>query len=208
MSAIKGTEPGRLHVTGPGGLDAARFARWYRERTLSAWDGLDLAAVKRLALEARRCERQGRTIWVVGNGGSAATASHLACDLSKTSHVKGRRRIKCVCLNDNAATLTAIANDLGFRSVFSHQLEALAERGDLVVLVSGSGNSPNLLAAAEAARKAGATTAALLGFDGGALKRAVDFHVLVSSDQYGIIEDAHMAIGHIVTFWLKQRRVP
>ena len=206
--AIKGTKPGGTHVTGPGGLAVGEFARWYRARTLAVWNNLDLVAVERLAIEVQRCERERRTVWVMGNGGSASTASHLACDLSKTAHVKGRARIKCVSLNDNAAYMTAVGNDLSYDKVFAHQLEGLVERGDLVILVTGSGNSSNMLAAAAVAKKAGAVTAGLLGFDGGALKKAVDFCVLVSSDQYGVIEDVHMAVGHVVTFWLKQRRSP
>jgi D-sedoheptulose 7-phosphate isomerase len=161
--------------------------------------------VARLAGEVERCEREGRSIWVMGNGGSAATASHLATDLSKTAYVKGRKRIKCVCLNDNAAYMTAIGNDLSFDETFSYQLEGLVSKGDLVILITGSGNSKNVLAAAAVSRRAGARTAALLGFDGGVLKKAVDLVVLVPSDQYGVIEDAHMAVGHMITFWLKQR---
>ena len=203
---IKGTKPGATHVTGPGGKSAAQFTRWYRERTLAAWGVLDEDAVERLATEVERCEREGRSIWVMGNGGSAATASHLATDLSKTAYVKGGKRIKCVCLNDNAAYMTAIGNDLSFDETFSFQLEGLVEEGDLVILVTGSGNSKNVLAAASVAKRAGATTAALLGFDGGALRKTADISVLVASDQYGIIEDVHMAVGHAVTFWLKQRR--
>lgn len=208
MSAanIKGTKPGATHVTGPGGLSAGDFARWYRDRELDFWKTLDLAAVERLANEVERCEREGRTIWVMGNGGSASTASHLATDLSKTAYVKGRKRIKCISLNDNAAYMTAVGNDHHFDEVFSHQLEALVEPKDLVILITGSGNSANILGAAAVAKKAGAVSVALLGFDGGACKKAVDFHLLVLSDQYGVIEDAHMAIGHVVAFWLKQRR--
>lgn len=208
MSAanIKGTKPGATHVTGPGGLSAGDFARWYRDRELEFWKTLDLAAVERLANEVERCERDGRTIWVMGNGGSAATASHLATDLSKTAYVKGRKRIKCIALNDNAAYMTAIGNDLKYDEVFSYQLEGLVAKDDLVILITGSGNSANILAAAGVAKKAGAVSVAMLGFDGGACKKAVDFHILVPSDQYGVIEDAHMAVGHVVAFWLKQRK--
>ena len=205
---IRGTKPGQTHQTGPGGRSASVFARWYREQSLAVWSGLDLAAIERLAYEIQRCEREGRAIFVMGNGGSAATASHLATDLSKTAYVEGRKRIKCVSLNDNAAYMTAIGNDLSFDHTFSFQLEGLIRKGDLVILISGSGNSKNLMQAAFCAKKARAVTAALLGFDGGALKRMVDIAVLVASDQYGVIEDVHMAIGHIVTFWLKQRRRP
>lgn len=204
--SIKGTKPGQTHVTGPGGLSAADFARWYRDQSLAVWKGLDLPAVERLSAEVERCEREGRTVWVMGNGGSASTASHLAFDLSKTAHVQGRPRLKCVSLAENVAYLTALGNDLKYDAIFSFQLAGLVEPGDLVVLITGSGNSQNLLEAARVAREAGAVTAALLGFDGGALKSRVDFHVLADSDQYGVIEDIHMAIGHVVTFWLKQRR--
>ena len=203
---IKGTKPGRTHVTGPGGLSAGDFARWYRHRTAAVWESLDLEAVERLAREVERCEKKGKTIWVMGNGGSAATASHLATDLSKTAYVKGRKRIKCVSLSDNTAYITAIGNDLSFEEIFSAQLEGLLQKDDLVILVTGSGNSPNILAAAAVAKRARAKSAALLGFNGGRLLRTVDIPILVESDQYGVIEDLHMAIGHMVTFWLKQRR--
>jgi D-sedoheptulose 7-phosphate isomerase len=200
------TKPGGTHVTGPGGQSASGFAAWYKDVALKCWQSLDLKAVERLSLEIERCEREGSTIWVMGNGGSAATASHLATDLSKTAYVKGRKRIKCVCLNDNAAYMTAIGNDLSFDSVFSEQLEGLIAPKDLVVLITGSGNSPNLLAAAAVAKKNGAVTASLLGFDGGKLKGQSDFYVLVDSDQYGVIEDFHMSVGHMAAFWLKQRK--
>lgn len=203
---IKGTRPGATHATGPGGQTAAAFARWYRDEARGCWDSLDLAAVEKLALEIERCEREGRTIWTMGNGGSAATASHLATDLSKTAYVQGRPRIKCVCLNDNTAYMTAIANDHHFDRVFADQLAGLVQKDDLVILITGSGNSPNLLEAARVAKAEGAVVSAMLGFDGGKLRGAVDFHVLVASDQYGVIEDFHMAIGHMAAFWLKQRR--
>ncbi|MBI4423770.1 MAG: SIS domain-containing protein [Elusimicrobia bacterium] len=202
---LKGTRPGQTHVTGPGGLDPGAFAGWYRERSLEQWNALDVAAVARLAEAVARAERDGRQVLVMGNGGSAATASHIATDWCKTASVPGRRQVKCLSLADNASFITAIGNDLSFDDIFSRQLENILERGDLVVLVSGSGNSPNLLKAAACARSRGAKTAALLGFDGGKLRGAVDLPVLVASDQYGVIEDLHLAIGHIVTFFLKQR---
>ncbi|MBI4345226.1 MAG: SIS domain-containing protein [Elusimicrobia bacterium] len=202
---MKGTKPGATHVTGPGGLDAAGFARWYRDRTLEQWSALDVEGVGRLAAWIVESEKKGRTVYVMGNGGSAATASHIATDLSKTAHVAGRPPIKCVSLADNVPFITAIGNDLSFDDIFSRQLENLLGAGDVVLLISGSGNSPNLLKAAALARSRGAKTAALLGFDGGKLKGAVDLALLVSSDQYGVIEDLHMSIGHILTFFLKQR---
>jgi D-sedoheptulose 7-phosphate isomerase len=184
------------------------FFRWYREQELAAWQRLDLAEVARLAAEVERCERQGRNVWVMGNGGSVSTAQHFAADLSKTTWVKDRPRIKSLCLSENCALLTAIGNDQSFEDIFAFQVEALVGRQDLVILISGSGNSPNLVAAASAARKAGAVVAGLLGFDGGHLAALVDVRVLVAADQYGVIEDMHLAIAHAVSFWLKQRRTP
>lgn len=192
-------------MTGPGGLDAAGFARWYRDRTLEQWNALDLEGVGLLAAWIVEAQKQGRAVYVMGNGGSAATASHIATDLSKTAHVAGRAPIKCVSLADNVPFITAIGNDMSFDDIFSRQLENLLGAGDVVLLISGSGNSPNLIKAAALARSKGAKTAALLGFDGGKLKGAVDLALRISSDQYGVIEDLHMSVGHILTFYLKQR---
>lgn len=200
----RGTRPGGFHLTGPGGLDAAGFAGWYKGHSLAQWEALDLNAVARLADLVVSTRAKGKRIWTMGNGGSAATASHIAADFSKTAAVPGRAPVQCVSLSDNVAYLTAIGNDLSFDSIFSRQLENFLGRGDLVLLVSGSGNSPNLIKAARLAKTRGATTASLLGFDGGKLKAISDLVVLVPSEQYGVIEDIHMAIGHIITFYLKQ----
>lgn len=202
---IKGTRPGATHVVGPGKQGAAEFAGWYRDRSGEAWDGLDIDAVAALAAEVVRAQEGGRAIYVMGNGGSAATASHLATDLCKTAANGRDPLVKCLALNDNVSFMTAISNDLSYDEVFSRQLQNFVKKGDLVILVTGSGNSTNLLRAAALARKAGAKTAALLGFDGGKLMPKVDIPILVKSDQYGVIEDLHMSIGHIVAFYLKQR---
>jgi D-sedoheptulose 7-phosphate isomerase len=102
--------------------------------------------------------------------------------------------------------MTAIGNDLSFDETFSRQLENVTGRGDLVLLISGSGNSPNLLRAAKTARAKGAKVVSLLGFDGGKLKALSDEFLLVPSDQYGVVEDLHMAIAHVLTFYLKQKK--
>lgn len=208
MSAKKlsGTKPGAKHVTGPGGQSAEKFAKWYQGESLAAWKSLDLDSVGSLAHAIEAAHNEGGTVYVMGNGGSAATASHLAVDLSKTACVPGRNLIKCVCLNDNIPTLTAVSNDISFEQVFSHQIDALVEPGDLVLLISGSGNSPNLIAAVEAARRCDAAVASMVGFDGGKLKGLSDVVVHVRSEQYGVIEDLHMSVGHSVAFWLKQRK--
>jgi D-sedoheptulose 7-phosphate isomerase len=203
---IRGTEPGATHVTGPGGLDAKGFARWYRERTLEQWNALDLDALSRVAAVLEEAQAKGRFIWVCGNGGSAATAAHVGCDFGKTAARAGAKALKAVSLSDNTAFMTAIGNDLSFHETFSRQLENVAAAGDVVILISGSGNSPNMLRAASLARTRGAKVVGLLGFDGGGLRALCDEALLIPSDQYGVIEDMHMAAAHILTFYLKQKR--
>lgn len=206
MRKIRGTKPGATHVTGPGGLDVKAFARWYRERSIEQWNRLDLDALARVAAVVERAQSAGRFVWVCGNGGSAASAAHVGCDFGKTASRKGAKPLKCVSLSDNTAFMTAIGNDLSFDETFSRQLENVVAENDVVVLISGSGNSGNLVAAARLARRRGAKVVSLLGFDGGRLKALSDEILLIPSDQYGVIEDLHMSVAHILTFYLKQRR--
>jgi phosphoheptose isomerase len=202
---MRSTRPGGYHALGPGGLGVKEFASWYRRQSVEQWEKLDLSALERIARLVEAAHSAGRFIWVCGNGGSAATSAHVGCDFGKTAAVKGRKPLKTVSLCDNTAFMTAIGNDLSFDETFSRQIETVAGRGDLVLLISGSGNSPNLLRAANAARAKGAKVASLLGFDGGKLKALSDEFLLVPSDQYGVIEDMHMSIAHILTFYLKQK---
>lgn len=206
MKKIRGTKPGATHVTGPGALDIKDFASWYRERTIEQWNRLDLAALAKIAAVVERAQAAGRFIWVCGNGGSAASAAHVGCDFGKTASRKGAKPLKCVSLADNTAYMTAIGNDLSFDETFSRQLENVVAKDDVVLLISGSGNSGNLVAAAKLARRCGARVVSLLGFDGGRLKGLSDEVLLIPSDQYGVIEDMHMSIAHVLTFYLKQRR--
>lgn len=203
--ALKGTKPGATHVTGPGGLDVKDFARWYRERALEQWRDLDLDALARIAALVEEARERGRFVWVCGNGGSAATSAHVGCDFGKTAAAAGAKPLKAVSLADNTAFMTAIGNDLSFEKTFSRQLENVVGAGDVVILVTGSGNSPNLIEAARVARARGAKVVGLLGFDGGKLKALCDEALLVASDQYGVIEDLHMSVAHILTFYLKQK---
>lgn len=204
--AVKGTKPGATHVLGPGGLGAEDFARWYRDRVLEQWHGLDLGAVARIAAVLEKAQEQGRFIWVCGNGGSASISSHVGCDLGKTASKPGAKPLKAVSVADNVAFLTATANDLSFDQAFSRQLENVVAKDDVVLLISGSGNSPNVLRAAELAKARGAKVVGLLGFDGGKLAPLCDESLLIPSDQYGVIEDLHQSIAHVLTFYLKQKK--
>jgi D-sedoheptulose 7-phosphate isomerase len=192
--------------TGPGGLAPREFAQWYRDHEIEKWHELDLDVIAKIAKALERAERTGKQVFVMGNGGSAASASHIATDWAKTAQRNGKRLLRCMSLNDNVPLMTAIANDLGYEDVFVRQLENYLGRGDIVVLISGSGNSPNVVKAATFATKKGALTIGMTGFSGGKLRRLVDICLHVDSDQYGVIEDLHMAAGSLLAFYLKQRR--
>lgn len=143
----------------------------------------------------------GATVYIAGNGGSAASASHWANDLGKAAKRSGRAPIRVLSLSDNTSWFTALGNDEGYDSVFAGQLDNFAQRGDVLVVISASGNSPNLLRAVNVAKERGATTLGLLGFDGGKLKTMVDDVVWVPTEAgaYELVEDAHAAICHILT---------
>jgi len=192
--------------TGPGGLPIREFAKWYRDQELRQWQALDLNVLEKIAKALEKAEQTGRQVFVMGNGGSAATASHIATDWCKTAERKGKPLLRCLSLNDNVPFMTAIANDLGYDEVFARQLENYIKRGDVVVIISGSGNSPNAIKAATFAKSKGAVTIGMTGFTGGKLRALVDVCFHVDSDQYGVIEDMHMAAGSILAFYLKQRK--
>ncbi len=172
--------------------------------TVDQLDPSVLAAIVDVFLRARA---EGRQILIVGNGGSASAASHMACDLGKSAiddTSPHAARFRTLSLADNVALMTAIANDLSFEEVFREQLKIVMRNGDVVVFISASGNSPNLLRAHEYARTRGGTTIALLGFGGGKLAALVDHALVVSSRNYGISEDFHLTVMHILTQHLRR----
>jgi D-sedoheptulose 7-phosphate isomerase len=144
---------------------------------------------------------RGATIFVAGNGGSAAIASHWVNDLGKATKRSGRAPMRVMSLSDNISWLTALANDEGYERVFAGQLENFGQSGDVLIVISASGNSPNLVAAVKLARDRGMTTAAMLGFDGGALKNQVDKYLWLptATGAYGLVESAHTLLCHVLT---------
>lgn len=167
---------------------------------------LDLDALERAIETIRLARVRENTIFVAGNGGSASTASHWVNDLCKATRVRGAPPVRMISLNDNISWLTALANDEGYERVFAGQLETLARPGDLLLVISASGNSANLLRAVETARARGVGSLAFLGFDGGLLRDAVDDYVLIPTESgaYGLVESGHSLIGHILTVCLVQ----
>jgi len=140
----------------------------------------------------------------MGNGGSASTASHFACDLGKGTICEGKPRFRVVSLNDNMPLITALSNDFGYERVFIEQLMNLVSPDDLVISITGSGNSPNILKAVEYAKKQGAKTIGLIGFGGGKLQEIVDEHITVSNTNYGQVEDIHLILAHALSQYFKE----
>ncbi len=149
---------------------------------------------------------RGATVYVAGNGGSASIADHTACDISKGTHADGHGPIRTVSLASNAAMITAIANDVSYDQIYRKQLEFYLREGDVVLLVSASGNSPNVVEACRYARKQCAPTIAFVGFEGGELKRIADHVVHVEVDNYGMAEDTHQSIMHVLSQYIAHMR--
>ena len=145
--------------------------------------------------EARLSDRQ---VFIMGNGGSAATASHFACDLGKGTLLPGRPRFRVIALTDNMPLFSALANDYGYHRVFAEQLASLVRPGDVVIGISGSGNSANVVNALLFAQKVAATTIGMTGFDGGNVKRLVDVCIHVPNDCIEQVEDVHLLLEHLI----------
>ncbi len=151
------------------------------------------------------CYRRGSTVFILGNGGSAATASHFACDLAKGTQVRGLPAFRVISLNDNVPLMSAWANDTNYDRIFAEQLSTLVRAGDLVIAISASGNSPNVLAAARMAHRVGAITLAFTGKDGGKLSRLADFAIYIPSPSIEQVEDAHLVIAHSLCVVLREQ---
>lgn len=147
----------------------------------------------------------GSTVFTLGNGGSAATASHFMCDLAKGTIIPGRPRFRVVALTDNVPLMTAWGNDSSYENIFAEQLRGLMGRGDVVVAISGSGNSPNVLRAVELAHQMGGITIGFSGFAGGQLSTLVDVPVVAPNDCMEQIEDVHMTLCHLICTVLRER---
>jgi D-sedoheptulose 7-phosphate isomerase len=174
-------------------------ARQYFEELQQVVVGLPHAAINQIADTLVKANEIGRTVYLFGNGGSAALASHLACDLAKgTAYCNGGKRFRALALTDNLPTLTAWANDAGYEDVFSEQLRNFVQPHDVAFAISGSGNSKNVLNALQVAREAGATTVGFSGFQGGEMKSLCDLCVVVPSHNMQIIEDLHLSMAHAI----------
>lgn len=181
------------------------FSDRYLKQFAAAILELDRSALAQMLSVLERARAGGHTVFIAGNGGSAAVANHFECDASKGTFVDGASPLRSRSLVANTSVLTALANDLGYEHVFSKQLDYYARPGDVLILVSSSGSSPNVVEACHAAKAKGLTTMALVGFRGGALKTLADVVLHVPIENYGIVEDAHQAVVHLLTQFMKQR---
>ncbi len=162
------------------------------------------APVTAIMRALNRARQEGRTVFLIGNGGSAALASHLATDLSKLPVRPGLPRMRALGLAANIPLLTAWANDTAYENVFSEQLENLMRPGDVLVAISGSGCSPNIIKAVQCARELGGLTIGLTGFDGGRLKDTAELCLIVPSDSMQQVEDAHLVLAHAIMTGLRK----
>jgi D-sedoheptulose 7-phosphate isomerase len=183
--------------------DPVAFSVAYLDYLQSVLRRLDVREISRFIAALLDARERAASIFFIGNGGSAATASHFANDLAVGTQ-SDAKPFRAVSLTDNVAILTALGNDFGYDQIFVRQLRVMGRRGDMLVGISASGNSPNLLRAFEYARDAGIRTLAITGFDGGKLKGLADagIHVPTEPKEYGPAEDAHMVLDHLISAYL------
>ncbi|MEX1367233.1 MAG: SIS domain-containing protein [Nannocystaceae bacterium] len=178
----------------------------YYRRFTEVLSSFDRDNLERVAEIFETVANAGGTLWVAGNGGSAAISDHTVCDTTKGTHVDGHAPIRSVSLASNGPMLTAIGNDIAYAEVFRQQLKYYLQPGDAVLVVSSSGNSPNVVNACQYAKEQGVPTIAFVGFSGGKLKDLADCVLHVPIDNYGIVEDTHQSFIHVLTQYLKHTR--
>ncbi|OGH16346.1 MAG: hypothetical protein A3C30_03135 [Candidatus Levybacteria bacterium RIFCSPHIGHO2_02_FULL_40_18] len=180
------------------------ITKGYFTELKTALDKVKISDIEKVAEILLEAYKNDKTIFIFGNGGAAATASHIACDLGKGTltnvYDHTEKRLKVVSLTDNIPIMTAYANDLSYDDMFVQQLHSLLNSGDIVIGISGSGNTPNVIKAFMYAKQCGATTVGFLGYHSGGKARAfVDYDITIKSSNYGVIEDIHMSLGHALT---------
>lgn len=184
-------------------MDFTKEINEYYEREKAAIDSLDREEISKAMTALLEAYDRGATVYVFGNGGSSATASHMVCDFNKGTCYDLETKFKFVCLNDNTPILMAIANDDSFENVFVYQLKDRLKADDLVLAISGSGNSHNVVKAVEYAKSVGAKVISMTGYSGGKIAKMADYRLHVPVDDMQITEDLHMGFDHMIMqiFW-------
>lgn len=181
------------------------FATNYKQELLSAIDAIPLDRVQTAIDWIQEALNEGRQIFTCGNGGSASTASHFICDMVKGASYNRDKRFRMMALTDSLPTITAYSNDVSYDIVFVEQLKNFARPGDILISISGSGNSPNVLRAAEYANSIGVKTIGLTGRDGGQLGKLSQLEINVGHPHMGRIEDGHMIVCHMIAYYFMEQ---
>jgi len=184
------------------------FPARYKSDLLQAIEALDVDAVDQAIQVLGQARDENRHIFVCGNGGSASTASHFACDMVKGASFGRKSRFRIMALTDSLPTLTAYSNDVSYDCVFAEQLKNFAQPGDVLIAISGSGNSPNVLRAMEYANSLGCRTIALTGRDGGKLAPLAEINIQAKIPHMGRIEDLHMIVSHMIAYHFMDTEKP
>jgi D-sedoheptulose 7-phosphate isomerase len=201
----------KTHKTNNIHLDSKDFINGYILEVTRCLASLDKDAIQMAIDILVNTYKKDKKVFILGNGGSASTASHMACDLGKGTlqriYDNTEKRLRVISLTDNVALMTALANDLSFEEVFVQQLRNLIEKDDIVIAISGSGNSVNVIKAVEYAKSCGAITIGFLGFKtGGKLGSIVDHAIIVDSNHYGPIEDIQVVLNHMIASWIAKTK--
>lgn len=179
-------------------MDLMKEVQNYIEKLSDTVKKLSKTEIENFYTVLLNCYEAGKKVIIFGNGGSASTASHIVADLNKGVSMGLEKRFKVICLNDNVPTMLAYANDLSYNDVFVEQIKNFLEYGDVVVGISGSGNSENVIKAIEYANKSGAVTVGITGYDGGKLKKIAKYSINANVNDMQISEDIHLIVGHII----------
>jgi len=180
------------------------FIKSYLDDNIRLLSSIDLEAVAKAITIFKQARDDGKRIYAIGNGGSASTASHFVNDMGKGASVGRDVRFKMIPLTDNVEWMTALSNDLSYDDVYLEQLKNFAEPGDVLLAISGSGNSENVLRAVNYANEAGCHTIGFIGFGGGKLKALAKHPIVVDSDHMGRVEDMHVILQHLICYWFME----
>jgi D-sedoheptulose 7-phosphate isomerase len=184
------------------------FVADYAELTVAALKSVRPSEIERAVATLKRAIAGDKLIFACGNGGSAAIANHLSCDCSKGIAADTGLRPRVISLSSTVELITAIANDIDYGEVFTHQLRNAARPGDVLITISSSGDSENIVRALAWARDNGLTTIAMSGFSGGRSAKTADISLHVAAENYGVVEDAHQALMHILAQYVRMSEIP
>lgn len=180
------------------------FYREYLEEFMAALKALDAGMLEEIMKQLELARQEGRQVFVIGNGGSAASSAHWVCDFGKGINFGESKRLRVFSLADNLAIQTALSNDIAYDEIFTEQLKNYLNPGDVIIGLSVSGNSENVVKALDYGKKHGATTVSIVGKARGRMTELADIPLVVESENYGIVEDIHMFIAHVISQYMRR----